>query len=165
MVDYVYGSKNELLHYGIKGQKWGIRKYQNSDGSLTEEGRKRYGIGSGRGRRLARDLNQLDEDLITNKYREESWKKAKYMRNSGEKAKKYEKARIDTEKAIKNLLAEAKRQGLSVNSKEINRYARKGEMQAAILVGGALGATVTELSAWAITGNNAVYKGKKYKVW
>lgn len=33
---------NELYHYGIKGQKWGIRRYQNSDGSLTAAGKKRY---------------------------------------------------------------------------------------------------------------------------
>jgi len=31
-----------LVHYGIKGQKWGIRRYQNEDGSLTAEGKKRY---------------------------------------------------------------------------------------------------------------------------
>lgn len=33
----------ELQHWGIKGQKWGVRKYQNKDGSLTPAGRKRYG--------------------------------------------------------------------------------------------------------------------------
>ena len=33
---------SELYHYGIKGQKWGIRRYQNEDGSLTAEGKKRY---------------------------------------------------------------------------------------------------------------------------
>ena len=33
---------NELYHHGIKGQKWGIRRYQNQDGSYTEEGRRRY---------------------------------------------------------------------------------------------------------------------------
>ncbi len=32
----------ELYHHGIKGQKWGIRRYQNEDGTLTEEGRQRY---------------------------------------------------------------------------------------------------------------------------
>jgi hypothetical protein len=32
----------ELYHWGIKGQKWGIRRYQNEDGSLTEEGLRRY---------------------------------------------------------------------------------------------------------------------------
>lgn len=33
---------NYLAHHGIKGQRWGIRRYQNPDGSLTEEGKKRY---------------------------------------------------------------------------------------------------------------------------
>ena len=33
---------NELWHYGILGQKWGVRRYQNPDGSYTEAGRKRY---------------------------------------------------------------------------------------------------------------------------
>lgn len=31
-----------LMHYGTKGMKWGIRRYQNKDGSLTPAGRKRY---------------------------------------------------------------------------------------------------------------------------
>lgn len=32
----------ELYHHGIKGQRWGIRRYQNKDGSLTAAGQKRY---------------------------------------------------------------------------------------------------------------------------
>ena len=32
----------ELYHWGIKGMKWGVRRYQNPDGSLTEKGKKRY---------------------------------------------------------------------------------------------------------------------------
>lgn len=39
---YYYGG--ELYHHGIQGQKWGVRRYQNPDGTLTDEGRKRYGI-------------------------------------------------------------------------------------------------------------------------
>lgn len=31
-----------LAHHGIKGQKWGVRRYQNEDGSYTEAGKKRY---------------------------------------------------------------------------------------------------------------------------
>lgn len=38
---------DELYHYGIKGQRWGIRRFQNEDGSYTSAGKKRYGaIGS-----------------------------------------------------------------------------------------------------------------------
>jgi hypothetical protein len=36
--------KNELYHHGILGQKWGVRRYQNEDGSYTPAGRKRYGL-------------------------------------------------------------------------------------------------------------------------
>lgn len=34
---------DELYHHGIKGQKWGVRRFQNKDGSLTPSGEKRYG--------------------------------------------------------------------------------------------------------------------------
>lgn len=37
---------SKLYHSGVKGMKWGIRRYQNADGTLTEEGRARYGANS-----------------------------------------------------------------------------------------------------------------------
>lgn len=36
---------NNLYHSGVPGQKWGVRRYQNEDGTLTNEGRQHYGIG------------------------------------------------------------------------------------------------------------------------
>ena len=40
--------KEDICHYGIKGQKWGIRRYQNADGSLTPAGKQRYYKGTGK---------------------------------------------------------------------------------------------------------------------
>lgn len=37
---------NELYHHGIKGQRWGVRRYQNQDGTLTAAGKKRYSSGA-----------------------------------------------------------------------------------------------------------------------
>lgn len=38
---YILTTNGELYHWGIKGQKWGVRRYQNKDGSLTAAGKKR----------------------------------------------------------------------------------------------------------------------------
>ena len=39
--------ESSLTHYGIRGQKWGVRRFQNENGSLTEEGKKRYAVTKG----------------------------------------------------------------------------------------------------------------------
>jgi hypothetical protein len=43
--------KTYLAHYGIKGQRWGVRRFQNEDGTLTDIGQKRYG-----------SVNELEKD-------------------------------------------------------------------------------------------------------
>jgi len=53
-IEYDNG-KPYIAHHGILGQKWGIRRYQNPDGTLTPEGRKRYG------EKLGKEIYKIDK--------------------------------------------------------------------------------------------------------
>ena len=54
--DILDENENTLEHHGILGQKWGIRRYQNEDGTLTAEGQARYGGKT--------HVSELDEDEL-----------------------------------------------------------------------------------------------------
>lgn len=56
--------QDELKHHGILGQKWGVRRYQNADGSYTTEGRERYGIGNKEGGLFRK--NEREEQMKRN---------------------------------------------------------------------------------------------------
>lgn len=43
---WVKNYSNEIYHHGIKGQRWGVRRFQKKDGTLTNAGKKRYDDGN-----------------------------------------------------------------------------------------------------------------------
>ena len=51
----VYRYADELYHHGIKGQKWGVRRFQNKDGSLTPAGKERYYIDNDSGTAITKN--------------------------------------------------------------------------------------------------------------
>ena len=100
---YGFAPSDELEHFGIKNMKWGVRKFQNKDGSLTEAGKQRYantgnlnsGGGGGGGA-------PEEEDEETKKAIEEAAKKA------GMTVDEYRKKFADKVAALKEKAQEAK---------------------------------------------------------
>lgn len=75
--------KNELYHHGIIGQRWGVRRYQNKDGSLTNAGRERY-------------LGNIDKSKLDYTEYDEAYKKCKtYSEMLVNKHSKEQEKRID----------------------------------------------------------------------
>ena len=63
---------NYIAHHGIKGQKWGVRRFQNEDGSLTPAGQRRY----------ARDVSKYERQMDRYERGRERYAKGQTMRNT-----------------------------------------------------------------------------------
>lgn len=72
-----------LQHHGILGMKWGIRRYQNADGTLTEAGKKRYDREVSRNHQKSKKNRVADEDLKDpNRWVEEDISRTREVVNS-----------------------------------------------------------------------------------
>ena len=69
--DILDENENTLKHYGIEGQKWGLRRYQNDDGTLTEAGRLRYGGKT--------HVSELDEDELNDLHADREYQHKKKL--------------------------------------------------------------------------------------
>lgn len=94
----------ELYHYGIFGQKWGVRRFQNPDGTLTEAGKKRYNISS-TGELVEKTRKEKRDYVKKEKARKEAEKRRNRLERQNETNEK-KKARLlkskDLEEILKN---------------------------------------------------------------
>lgn len=122
--NYVFD--DELCHWGIKGQKWGDRRYQNEDGSWTPEGRERYGKGDGERVKIERARATYN----TQKYKADL--KSKAQKEKDVRAAQEERNRI--KENSKTMLLARKKQGKfdRLNKKEEARLNNQGRPKASL---------------------------------
>lgn len=85
----------ELTHWGIKNMKWGIRRFQNKDGSLTPEGGKRY---NGSDYQPRKSLGQKISDYKKASAKKKQLEKARAARAEKKRAEEEAKAKVEQRK-------------------------------------------------------------------
>ena len=98
---------DELYHHGIKGMKWGVRRYQNSDGSLTLRGKKKYGTRENFERHLASKKFKKSSHKLSGIEKKKPIKSAKDMTDDELKSRinrlQMERQYLDLNKQISSL--------------------------------------------------------------
>ena len=108
--------KEELRHSGSPGMHWYIRRFQNYDGSLTPEGRKRYGVGD------PRQPAKEKEKKKTWKEKRAEKKRAKQRKEALDKARQAKIAKAEEAKRQAQLAADKERVLTSGKASEIMQY-------------------------------------------
>lgn len=75
---------DQIWHWGVKGMKWGVRRYQNADGSLTDAGKRRYANDTAANAKRKKD-NRLSEEALNdpNRWVKEDRERTKRVVDSG----------------------------------------------------------------------------------
>lgn len=118
-------SSEELRHHGIKGMRWGIRRYQNKDGSLTPAGRKRYDQEIESLKSEKSKLQQKHKNLNAQQRMEARKDKLKadieaekeYLKNGGKKSGKSDSSDKQSEETKE---PEKKKSSSEMSSEELN---------------------------------------------